>query len=138
MHSIQSGSFEDGNELLLRQIHPTFIQEGRMTSQAFRPTPKDQKLLSVNRSSKIKPLDAYILHTEIKKLSSVGVWGVSVSEVNDIDDLNIKEDPIENPIEDKSHSLIDFSLLDSESRIKAISSKLADKARKRGCLHQPT
>ncbi len=33
--------------LLLRQIHPLFIQEGRVTSQAFRPTPKDQKKLSV-------------------------------------------------------------------------------------------
>jgi hypothetical protein len=33
--------------LLLRQIHPGFFQYGRPSSQAFRPTPKDEKMLSV-------------------------------------------------------------------------------------------
>jgi hypothetical protein len=32
---------------LLRQIHPSFVQAGRVTSQAFRPTPKDDNHLSV-------------------------------------------------------------------------------------------
>lgn len=34
--------------LLLHQIHPSFIQYGRVTSQAFRPTPKDEGFLSVD------------------------------------------------------------------------------------------
>ena len=33
--------------LLLRQIHPSFMQYGRVTSLAFRPTPKDEGFLSV-------------------------------------------------------------------------------------------
>ena len=39
--------------LLLRQIHPSFVQKGRVTSQAFRPTPKDEHLLSVDNGDKI-------------------------------------------------------------------------------------
>ena len=38
--------------LLLRQIHPGFIQGGRVTSQAFRPTPKDEFLLSVDNGDR--------------------------------------------------------------------------------------
>ena len=37
----------DSETLFLRQIHPTFVQNGRPTSQAFRPTPKDENQLSV-------------------------------------------------------------------------------------------
>lgn len=33
--------------LLHRQVHPSWIQEGRVTSQAFKPTPKDEGMLSV-------------------------------------------------------------------------------------------
>ena len=37
----------EGLRLLHRQVHPSWIQEGRITSQAFSPTPKDLGLLSV-------------------------------------------------------------------------------------------
>ena len=40
--------------LLLRQIHPSFVQSGRVTSQAFRPTPKDEFLLSVYDGDRIE------------------------------------------------------------------------------------
>jgi hypothetical protein len=50
--------------LLLRQIHPGFIQNGRVTSQAFRPTPKDKKKLSVYDGDKIDPEAAYRHYTE--------------------------------------------------------------------------
>jgi len=33
--------------LVHRQIHPSFVQAGFPTSQAFRPTPKDESKLSV-------------------------------------------------------------------------------------------
>ena len=32
---------------LIRQIHPSFIHEGRITSQAFRPTPKDKQAFNL-------------------------------------------------------------------------------------------
>lgn len=127
-------NFNEENELLLRQVHPSFIQDGRITSQAFRPTPKDQKKLSVNRDSLIAPQEAFELHTKRKNLSSGGVWAVSVLEVSETAELSIEKDPVTDPIEDLSHCLIDFSKIDPESRIKAIGSKLADKARSRGCL----
>lgn len=44
--------------LLLRQIHPTFIQYGRVTSQAFRPTPKDEDQLSVDNGDMITAEEA--------------------------------------------------------------------------------
>jgi len=35
------------NTLLLRQVHPSFVQDGKITSQVFRPTPKDENKLSM-------------------------------------------------------------------------------------------
>jgi hypothetical protein len=127
-------TFDDENEILLRQVHPAWIQKGRITSQAFRPTPKDQNKLSVNRTSKTTPQEAYKLYTEERKLSSSGVWGVSVGEVREIADLDIQSNPLKAPVKDQSHCLIDFSKVSSKSRITSISSKLSDKARFRGCL----
>jgi hypothetical protein len=128
---------EDGNELLLRQVHPNFIMESCISSQVFLPTDKDDKKLSVNRSSMISAREAFDLHTKGKKLQSAGVWGVSVEEVLTFDSLSIESDPIEAPIEDRSYSLINFSKLPSESRIKATAKQLTAKARDRDCLYKP-
>lgn len=130
-------SFEKEVELLLRQVHPNFIREFRITSQAFLPTEKDDKKLSVNRSSMISAQEAFDLHTNQKKLHSAGVWGVSVGEAISFDPLSIESDPIEAPVQDKSHSLINFSKLPSESRIKATAKQLTAKARDRDCLYKP-
>ncbi|OQC41352.1 MAG: hypothetical protein BWX66_00754 [Deltaproteobacteria bacterium ADurb.Bin058] len=43
--------------LLLRQIHPDFIQNQRVSSQAFRPTPKDERKLSVYDGDLITPAE---------------------------------------------------------------------------------
>ena len=131
----KNSTFSDDEELLFRQVHPSFVQAGRVTSQAFRPTPKDSKKLSVNRESKTTSKECYKLHTEGKNLQSIGVWGVSAKEVKEMINLSLIEDPIETPVFDPSHALIDFSKLNSE--VKAVSSKLADKARSRGCLYSP-
>ncbi len=128
--------FDDDEELLLRQVHPKFIVEARITSQTFLPTEKDDKKLSVNRNSMISAHEAFNLHTQVKKLQSIGVWGVSVEEVKTFDSLSLESDPIETPIQDLSHSLINFSKLSSESRIKATAKQLTAKARDRGCLYQ--
>ena len=58
------------NTLLLRQIHPAFIQQNTITSQAFRPTPKDEKLLSVFVEMSNHFLDQQIcLELENRKLT---------------------------------------------------------------------
>ena len=129
--------FIDKDELLLRQVHPNFIVEGRISSQAFLPTAKDDKKLSVNRNSMVSAKEAFELHTQEKKLKSTGVWAVSVEEVVSLDSLAIEPDPIEVPIQDRSHALIDFSKLPSESRIRSTAKNLAEKAQDRDCLYEP-
>ena len=47
------------NSLPFRQVNPRFVREGRITSQVFRPTPKDKKLLSVYDGDLITARDAY-------------------------------------------------------------------------------
>ncbi len=121
-------------ELLYRQVHPSFIQNERISSQAFRPNEDDERKLSVSRESLTTAKDAFTLYTEAKKLRSIGVWAVSVSESNQ-HDLKCFSDPLETPISDPAHSLIDFSKAPSEQKVRQKGEKLANLARVRGRLH---
>jgi hypothetical protein len=69
-----------GATLLLRQIHPSFVQAGNVTSQAFRPTPKDQKLLSAYDGDSVDPQSAWRHYTTVWKLDSVGVMALTCDE----------------------------------------------------------
>jgi hypothetical protein len=90
--------------LLLRQIHPGFIQNGRPSSQAFRPTPKDEQKLSVFDGDMISPSDAWDYYNKNLCLVSIGVMAVSVPECSDLA-LSVIPDPEPFP----EHVLIDFS-----------------------------
>ena len=90
--------------LLLRQVNPAFIHNGRVSSQVFRPTPKDQNLLSVYDGDQISPEDAHAHYTEIKRCKSVGVLGVTINECYDLE-LEARPDPAPFP----EHAIIDFS-----------------------------
>ncbi len=90
--------------LLLRQIHPNFVQGGRLSSQAFRPTPKDEKKLSVYDGDQISPIDAWEHYTSELKCQSCGIMAVSMAECNVLH-LPVISDPI--PFQE--HALIDFS-----------------------------
>ena len=46
--------------MLLRQIHPAFVQADQATSQAFRPTPKDDGKLSVYDGDKIRSRESMV------------------------------------------------------------------------------
>ena len=115
--------------LLLRQIHPSFIQNDRVTSQAFRPTPKDEKRLSVYDGDMIEAPEAYEHYTQELKLKSVGVMGVTVHECADLD-LPCRPDPEPFP----EHAIIDFSDL-GERDIVRKSKQLKKKAIGRGWLY---
>jgi len=52
---------------VLRQIHPGFVQDGRPSSQAFRPTPKDEQKLSVYDGDQITPANAFEHYTQALK-----------------------------------------------------------------------
>jgi len=116
--------------LLLRQIHPSFIQNDRVTSQVFRPTPKDEKKLSVYDGDMIDPMAAFEHYTQQLKLASVGVMGVTVDECSALN-LPCQSDP--EPFSE--HAIIDFSHL-AENAITKKSKLLKKKAEIRGWLYR--
>ena len=112
--------------LLLRQVNPNWIREGRITSQVFRPTPKDQGQLSVYDGDQIPPQQAYTHYTETLMLNSAGVMAVTVAECQR-QQLPVLPDPVPFP----EHVLVDFRAL-SNSEIKTKSKHLTQAARLRG------
>ncbi|WAS95285.1 hypothetical protein [Nannocystis punicea] len=119
MNKIPGAQLTDPTEQVFRQVHPSWIQQGRPTSQAFKPTPKDAGLLSVSRAAKTTAAASFELHTQQKGLASVGVWAFSVSDCTEAA-LNVFEDPVETPVPDPAHTVVDFRHLDEKtSRAKA-------------------
>lgn len=90
--------------LLLRQIHPSFVQQGRVTSQAFRPTPKDEMKLSVYDGDQMTPEEAFDHFTLTLQQQSVGAFGVTVAEC---ESLELKAEPDPEPFPE--HAVIDFT-----------------------------
>ena len=120
----------NGNTVLLRQVHPSFIQKGRVTSQAFRPTPKDEHKLSTYDGDQIQPWPAFQHYTEVLRFESVGVLGVTVTECGDLK-LAVTPDPKPFP----EHVVIDFSEFDKRA-VESKAKSLRDKALPRGWLYQ--
>jgi hypothetical protein len=128
----------DEDEILYRQVHPTFVRDGRPSSQAFRPTPKDQGKLSVARGSLTTASAAYEHHTVSLGLRSGGTWGLMVAECA-AQALPVLPDPLTSPPEkvpDPAHAVVDFSGL-SNSKVEAKGMLLARGAASRGRLHPP-
>lgn len=116
--------------LLLRQIHPAFVQNGRVSSQAFRPTPKDQSRLSVYNGDMIEALAAYEHYTGTLMLASNGVMGITVAECSSLD-LPVAADPTPFP----EHVLVDFSA-HSHKRTERAAKALRAIAEQRGWLYR--
>jgi hypothetical protein len=123
---------QGSKHLLHRQVNPSWIQQGRFTSQTFLPTPKDAGLLSVYDGHQMDAQQSYVHYTTSLSLKSVGVVSVDSGQVSEVD-LTWRPDPTPFP----EHAVIDFSSLVSPSRMKAKASALAEKARIRGWTHQP-
>ena len=97
--------------LLYRQISPAFIQQGnissqafRVASQAFRPTPKDNNKLSVYDGDLISAKESHEHFTHVIGCSSAGVLAVSVQEC-----LEENLPVISDPETFAEHALIDFA-----------------------------
>lgn len=71
-----------GSTLLFRQVHPTWFQEGRVTSQVFKPTAKDNNRLSVYNGDIISAQDSWKHWTAELKFNSIGVLAITVNECN--------------------------------------------------------
>ncbi|WPL15261.1 hypothetical protein Thiowin_00210 [Thiorhodovibrio winogradskyi] len=117
--------------LLLRQINPNFAQGDRVTSQAFRPTPKDQHLLSVDDGDQITAAAAFDRFTTQTQGRSIGVMAVTCEECSALN-LGVIADGV--PY--KEHVSIDFRGL-ANSKVESCGKKLAVQARQRGWLFQP-
>jgi len=116
--------------MLFRQVHPSFVQAGKVSSQVFRPTPKDKSKLSMYNGDKIDPVKAFEHYTAVLKFSSVGVFGLEKQET---DAQNI-------PVIDDSapffeHCSLDFSAF-SKSQIERMAKILKVISERRGWLFQ--
>ncbi|NTU49720.1 MAG: hypothetical protein HGA87_02290 [Desulfobulbaceae bacterium] len=118
--------------LLYRQVNPTWIQQGKITSQVFRPTPKDKKKLSAYDGEQITAENSWRHFTNELSNSSVGVMGVTVDECQQ-QQLNTISDAKTFP----EHVLIDFASHVTKSEIVKTSKTLRSFADSRGWLYQP-
>ena len=106
--------------LLFRQVNPSWVQQGRVTSQVFRPTPKDGGFLSVYDGDLISAEKAWRHFTSELGFYSAGVLAVSVAECT-VQQLPTRVDPALF----REHALIDFTAYGSR-----------DVERKAKCLRQ--
>ena len=113
--------------LLLRQIHPSWVQQGHVTSQAFKPMPKDQKKLSVYDGDLIDPHAAWLHFTQRLGFQSIGVLAVTVEECQ-AEGLQAASNPLKDFPE---HATIGFAAL-PDSRIPKVAKHLRTLAVRRG------
>lgn len=123
-------------ERMWRQVTPAFVDNGRPSSQVFRPGKSDYNLLSVSHGSRISAGDAYKLHTGPKGLKSVGVWYVTVQEC-ETEQLSCYHDPDPGPPPDDAHCVVDFQGL-GRGQQEAKSKRLLARALEHGCVYAPT
>ena len=117
--------------LLLRQIHPTFVQAGRITSQAFRPTPKDENKLSVYDGDQITAEASWQHFTASPDCSSAGVMAVTNGQCIALV-LGVIPDGQHFP----EHVSIDYSAF-TKNEIEKKAKVLKGHAEVRGWLYQP-
>lgn len=97
-------------EVLFRQIHPNWIDDGVPASIGFVPSEKDQDKLSVDRSSITDAESSHALYTS-QGYKSDAVYGVAVGEFEE-QGINCFSDPIkgnDNTIENLAHAYADYS-----------------------------
>ncbi|ASP51877.1 hypothetical protein GHK78_25355 [Sinorhizobium meliloti] len=130
------------DEILYRQIHPTFMMEGQLssqpfmpTSQAFAPTPKDENKLSVDRSTITSAAESFELFKS-NGHSSAAVYGVTVGEFG-THDISCVADPLEatnNQEANPAHAVADYSK-HGPTQQKNKAKRLKQTAIARGKLH---
>lgn len=117
--------------LLHRQVHPSWIQQGRVTSQAFKPTPKDNHKVSVYDGDLVDARGSWRHFTGELGCESAGVLAVSVLECCE-QQLNAYPDPEPFP----EHAVIDFTG-HAENQIRKKAKSLRSFAQQRGWQFVP-
>ena len=121
----------NGSTLLYRQVNPNWIRDGEITSQTFRPTRKDNGLLSVYDGNRITAEGAWRHYTGQLGFTSYGVVAVSVDECQSLQ-LPVRSDPTPFP----EHAVVDFTGL-SRSAIERKADRLKNAAIGRRWLFLP-
>lgn len=116
--------------LLLRQVHPNFMPDGQLSSQAFLPFPKDRGGLSVYDGELVSANDSFLHYTKTLGLASAGVWGVSNEEVTATGLISQPDSLSDSP----AHALIIFANK-PEKEWRKLAKKLRVCALAHGCLH---
>lgn len=116
--------------LLLRQIHPAFVQQGRVSSQSFRPTPKDSNMLSVYDGDRISAADSWHHFMGMPGCRSCGVMAVTNAECVSLD-IEVLADGVPFP----EHASLDFSHF-TKSEVERKAKLLSAFARSRGWVYQ--
>lgn len=116
--------------LLFRQVSPSFVQLGRVTSQAFRPTTKDAGLLSAYDGDKVTAEKSWEHFTSQPDCEAVGTLGVTVVECS-AEGLPARPDTETFP----EHVVIDFTGV-TGNQVEKKSKKLRAAAEVRGWQYQ--
>ncbi len=93
------------SSLLFRQVNPSWVRNGRISSQVFRPTSKDKKKLSACDGREITAKESYLHYTTRLGFASVGVVAVTAGECKQ-EQLPVVPDP---QPEFSEHVIVDFS-----------------------------
>jgi len=129
---------EPSEEQCFRQVHPKFLQNGRLSEMAFRLR-DNESCLSVSLQSKTTAREAFELYTRPqanggKGLTAYGTWAVTTAECQQ-QECDVYEDPTEL---DEAHGSIDMRHVKSDkSRRKAVQTHLRLCAEERGCIYRP-
>lgn len=118
---------DDKLEVLWRQVHPSFVHDGEISSQAFRPTPKDAGKLSVRRQA-FGAERAYHDHLRLGYLTA-GTWGVGVGEVEEAAARTVDDSAL--PDRPESHAYVDYRHL-SRRQVETAAKRLKSAAGARG------
>jgi hypothetical protein len=126
---------KDDSEILFRQIHPSFLQDGQPSSQPFCPTAKDENKLSVDRSSLTTASESFALF-QSNGFATVAIYGLSVGEFRE-QALPCRADPLEKTeaiAANPAHACVDYGAhKPAQQKVKAKRLKLSAVAR--GRLH---
>ena len=105
-----------GDELLWRQVHPRYVDDGVPSSQAFVLSSGDGGKLSVDRGSKVDAEGAFRHYTEEIGNASAGCVSVSTADVEaasarTVDDSDCPQ-AADSPPRSSAHSYVDLRTLD--------------------------
>lgn len=122
----------NGDTLLLRQIHPNFVErDGQVSYVAFRPFPRDEGKLSAYDGDQITAEAAWNHYSRVLNLTSRGVMAVTVDECE-----SQQTRPTLDSHPYREHVSIDFTGL-SRRETKDAAKKLAELAMARGWQYGP-